>query len=170
MSDDNSTESKRRKLPQLVLRALIDGGSTIEELASRKSLKNIPVGAPDQIQHHSKSIWHSKPEIDQYIRNKLNITGAEWGVSDSHRPSLWFNYVAQEISKLREDGTITDWNPELRTGIWRLTHLKGITSVEPDIQINDLDVNSSNPSRKRFFIALGPWSNWEHTMKNPPFR
>ena len=22
----------------------------------------------------------------------------------------------------------------------------------------------------RFFIALGPWSNWEHTLKNPPFR
>ena len=22
----------------------------------------------------------------------------------------------------------------------------------------------------RFFIALGPWSNWDHTIKNPPFR
>lgn len=22
----------------------------------------------------------------------------------------------------------------------------------------------------RFFIALGPWSNWDHTLKNPPFR
>ena len=22
----------------------------------------------------------------------------------------------------------------------------------------------------RFFIALGPWSNWEHTINNPPFR
>ena len=22
----------------------------------------------------------------------------------------------------------------------------------------------------RFFIALGPWSNWEHTLNNPPFR
>lgn len=23
---------------------------------------------------------------------------------------------------------------------------------------------------RRFFIALGPWSNWEHTINNPPFR
>ncbi len=134
MSDDNRDESKRSKLPQIVLRALIDGGSTMEELASRKNLKNMPVGDPDQIQHQSKSIWHSKPEIDAYVREKLDISDAEWNTSDSNRPSFWFTYVAQEISKLRKDGTITDWNPELRTGIWRLTHLKGISSVEPTVE------------------------------------
>ncbi len=170
MSDDSRTESKRRKLPQLVLRALIDGGKTIDEEVSSQNLRNIPVGAHDQIQHQSKSIWHSKPEIDAYVREKLDISDAEWNTSDSNRPSFWFTYVAQEISKLRKDGTITDWNPELRTGIWRLTHLKGIESSEPIVQINNSDIDSSNSNSKRFFIALGPWSNWEHTLNNPPFR
>ena len=27
-----------------------------------------------------------------------------------------------------------------------------------------------NSNEVRFFIALGPWSNWEHTLNNPPFR
>ena len=30
------------------------------------------------------------------------------------------------------------------------------------------DKNSNEDTR--FFIALGPWSNWEHTLNNPPFR
>jgi len=133
---EDHNESKRRKLSQLVLRALIDGGKTIEEEVSNQNLKNIPVGDPDQIQHSSKAIWHSKPEIDKYIKKKLNISQDEWNVGDSNRPSFWYDYVAQEISKLRNDGTLTDWNPELRTGIWRLTHLKGISSVEPSTQEN----------------------------------
>jgi len=154
-----NTESKRRKLPTVVLRALIDGGSTIEELASRKNLKNIPVGGPDQIQHQSKAIWHSKPEIDQYVRNKLNITGAEWEVSDSNRNSFWFNYVAQEISKLRKDGTITDWNPGARTGIWRLTHLKGISSVEPPVGSTNCWIWSVDPKNWTIVKNKNIWAS-----------
>jgi len=30
------------------------------------------------------------------------------------------------------------------------------------------DKNSNEDTR--FFIALGPWSNWEHSLNNPPFR
>lgn len=30
--------------------------------------------------------------------------------------------------------------------------------------------NKNSKDDTRFFIALGPWSNWEHTMNNPPFR
>ena len=160
MSDEYlNTESKRRKLPTVVLRALIDGGSTIEELASRKNLKNIPVGGPDQIQHQSKAIWHSKPEIDQYVRNKLSITGAEWEVSDSHRDSVWFNYVAQEISKLRKDGTITDWNTGARTGIWRLTHLKGISSVEPPVGSTNCWIWSVDPKNWTIVKNKNIWAS-----------
>jgi MoxR-like ATPase len=165
-----SDGGKRNKLPQLVIRALIDGGKTIEQIASQQNLKNVPAGDPDQIQHQSKSIWHNKAEIDNYVRDKLNISDSEWYAGDSNRPSNWYTFVAQEISKLREDGTITDWNPELRTGIWRLTHLKGISSVDPALQSNTLNVDSDDSSSKRFFIALGPWSNWDHTIQNPPFR
>ena len=40
------------------------------------------------------------------------------------------------------------------------------------------DPNNSEPfeddqnsnEQTQFFIALGPWSNWEHTINNPPFR
>ena len=165
-----SDGGKRNKLPQLVIRALIDGGKTIEQIASQQNLKNMPAGDTDQIQHQSKSIWHNKAEIDNYVRDKLNISDSEWYAGDSNRPSNWYTFVAQEISKLREDGTITDWNPELRTGIWRLTHLKGISSVDPALQSNTLNVDSDDSSSKRFFIALGPWSNWDHTIQNPPFR
>ena len=169
-SDDSTNESKRNKLPQIILRGLIDEGRTVDELGQSKNLVNPPVGGQSQIKHQFKSIWHNKPEIDKYVKKKLDISEDEWNIGDSSRPSFWFTYVAQEISKLRKDGSLTDWNPELRTGIWRLTHLKGIESAEPDIQINDSDVDSSDPSRKRFFIALGPWSNWEHTLNNLPFR
>ena len=169
-SDDSTNESKRNKLPQIILRGLIDEGRTVDELGQSKNLVNPPVGGQSQIKHQFKSIWHNKPEIDKYVKKKLEISEDEWNLGDSSRPSFWFTYVAQEISKLRKDGSLTDWNPELRTGIWRLTHLKGIESAEPDIQINDSDADSSDPSRKRFFIALGPWSNWEHTLNNLPFR
>ena len=166
MSDDG----KRNKLPQLVIRALIDGGKTIEQIISQQNLKNIPTGDPDQIQHQSKSIWHNKTEIDNYVRDKLNISDSEWYAGDSNRPSNWYNFVSQEISKLREDGTITDWNTESRSGIWRLTHLKGISSADHALQPNNLNVDSDDSISKRFFIALGPWSNWDHTIQNPPFR
>jgi len=165
-----SDGGKRNKLPQLVIRALIDGGKTIEQIISQQNLKNMPAGDPDQIQHQSKSIWHNKAEIDNYVRDKLNIGDSEWYAGDSNRPSNWYTFVAQEISKLRDDGTITDWNPKFRTGIWRLTHLKGISSVDPALQSNTLNVDSDDSSSKRFFIALGPWSNWDHTIQNPPFR
>ena len=155
MSDDG----KRNKLPQLVIRALIDGGKTIEQIISQQNLKNIPTGDPDQIQHQSKAIWHSKPEIDQYVRNKLNITGAEWEVSDSNRNSLWFNYVAQEISKLRKDGTITDWNTGARTGIWRLTHLKGISSVEPPVGSTNCWIWSVDPKNWTIVKNKNIWAS-----------
>ena len=45
-----SDGGKRNKLPQLVIRALIDGGKTIEQIASQQNLKTIPLGDPDQIQ------------------------------------------------------------------------------------------------------------------------
>ena len=96
-----SDGGKRNKLPQLVIRALIDGGKTIEQIISQQNLKTIPLGDPDQIQHQSKSIWHNKAEIDNYVRDKLNISDNEWHSGDSNRSSNWYNHVAQEISKLR---------------------------------------------------------------------
>jgi len=33
-----------------------------------------------------------------------------------------------------------------------------------------IPTNKNSNDETRFFIALGPWSNWEHTMNNPPFR
>lgn len=58
-----------------------------------------------------------------------------------------------------------------------LTLLK---NVSEDIKINkdksifkktDIGVYTLNENDEtRFFIALGPWSNWEHIINNPPFR
>lgn len=159
----------------MVLRALIENGSTIKEIASRMNLKNIPVGGSDQIQHQSKSIWHNKSEIDQYVRTKLNITDEEWEVGNPSHESLWYTNVAEEISKLRKDETITDWNPELRSGIWRLTHLKGIISSEPSVEFNlnpddNPDIVIANGKKSPFWIANGSWKSWNHTIHNRPIR
>ncbi len=152
-------EDRKRKLPQLVLRALIEEGSTIEELASRKNLKNIPVGDPAQIPHQSKYIWHNKSEIDNYVKDKLSITDDEWNIGDSNRPSNWYTYVAEEISKLRNDGTITDWNPELRTGIWRLTYLKGISPVEPTVDSPNCWIYSVTPENWEVIKEKNIWAS-----------
>ena len=123
MSDEYKNLIKRQKLPKTVLLALINTGKTIDEIQSVS--RKFP-GTAEQEIHRDKAIWHSKPEIDQYVREQLNISDDEWNVGDSNRPSFWYNHVAVEISKLREDGAITDWNPELRSGIFRLTNLRGI--------------------------------------------
>ena len=125
-------EDRKRKLPQLVLLALIEGGKTVDELvSSSKNYKTTPVGSPDQIQHQTKSIWHSKPDVDAYVQERLNIPDTVWHLGDSNRKSFWYDFVTKEISKLRGNQSITDWNPEERTGIWRLTHLPVIESAEP---------------------------------------
>ena len=109
--------------------------------------------------HQSKSIWHNKAEIDNYVRDKLNISDNEWHSGDSNRPSNWYNHVAQEISKLREDGTITDWNPELRTGIWRLTHLKGISSVAPPVGSTNCWIWSVDPKNWTIVKNKNIWAS-----------
>lgn len=166
-------ENRKRKLPQLVLLALVQTqGKTIDEIvASSKHLKTIPDGGPNQIQYQSQPIWHNKSQIDDFVKEHLDIPDNVWYLGDSNRKSFWYDYVAKELEKLHDAKSITRWNPDKpRTGIWRLTYLPVIKSVEPTLQTNNSDTDLSNSNSKRFFIALGPWSNWEHTLKNPPFR
>ena len=86
-------ENKRRKIPELILRALISKGKTIEQIRSETNRSYD--GASDQIQHASKSIWHNKPEIDDYVKNELNISYYEWNESTTSRGSVSLTYVAQ---------------------------------------------------------------------------
>ena len=38
-------------------------------------------------------------------------------------------------------------------------------------RIEEFETGNKNSDDKiRFFIALGPWSNWDHSLNNPPFR
>ena len=131
--DNSNSRIKRQKLPKVILLALIREGKTIDEIQTEQEDKRKFPGSPKQELHRDKPIWHSKTGIDQYVREQLNISDEEWNVGDPNRTSFWYDYVAKEISKLRDEGTITDWNPEFRSGIWRLTYLKGIVETEPRI-------------------------------------
>ena len=58
-----------------------------------------------------------------------------------------------------EDGTITDWNPELRTGIWRLTHLKGISSVAPPVGSTNCWIWSVDPKNWTIVKNKNIWAS-----------
>ena len=99
-------EDRKRKLPQLVLLALVNTpGKTIEEIvASSKHLKTIPVGGPVQIQYQSQSLWYSKSQIDDFVQENLDIPDNVWHLGDSNRESFWYDYVAKELGKHPKTG------------------------------------------------------------------
>ena len=156
-------KQKLKKIPNCVRLRLNETGKTANELTRT-------TGDAKETGYASQPIWHCKPDLDAYVKNKIGFTDEEVKRTHPSGTNIFYQDVAQEISKLRNSNTIVDWSSDVRTGVWRMRFSDSISHVESIVDSNKIDVDSSNLNTKRFFIALGPWSNWEHTMKNPPFR
>ncbi len=167
---DNDLNEKLKQIPKFVMLGLLEPGKTIDQIESEVQRKY--PGNEKEINYRSKSIWHNKKDLDDFVQKKLGLTDQEASKQyPSGGESIFYKSIANEISKLRENKTTTDWNSDSRSGIWRMTYSNEIPTDEPNVEIINVEVNQSDPNNTvRFFIALGPWSNWDHTMKNPPFR
>ena len=156
----NPFKEKLGKIPNCVRIRLNETGKPANELTNTFANES-------ERQYGIHPIWHCKPDLDNYVKNKIGFTDEEVQRVYSNGSNIFYQTVSREISKLRDNKDIVDWNSDIRTGVWRMRFSDNILSRVPT---KVPDTNLPNITSRQFFIALGPWSNWIHTLENPPFR
>ena len=99
-------------------------------------------GAGRNLKSKDKPIWHSKTEVDRYVADEMGI---DTSVYENPTRNPFYNKVADEIKRLRNNGMIIDWakTPKKRAGvgIWRLdkTRFEGWARKNAAKRIRDGD-------------------------------
>ena len=131
-------KQKLKKIPNCVRLRLNETGKTTNELTRT-------TGDPKETGYASQPIWHCKPDLDAYVKNKIGFTDEEVKRTHPSGANIFYQDVAQEISKLRNSDTIVDWSSDVRTGVWRMRFSDSISHVEPIVDSNkSINVSSSN--------------------------
>ncbi len=147
---DKSVNKKLAKIPESLLLAFLENGLKIRQIDP--SL--IKSGSEDQKKYSEESAWHTKNYISAFVQKKINLLDEQIN-NVTYLKNIFSDKVAEGISILKENGTITEWTDTEKnsTGVWRLTNLESL-------------LESTN--KKRYFVAMGPWSNWEHSLSRKP--
>ena len=148
--EDNSIlpihlKEKFKEITKYVLLELEhEPGKTIDQIAEGRS--SIPDGG-NQEKYRSKDVWHNKRDMNSFVQKKLGLTDAEISIRGTNATdSIFSQRIVREISKLRENQTITDWNLDFRPGIWRMTYSEQIPKDEPDT--GNYFIITQNPESK----------------------
>jgi len=107
---------KIARIQKLVWRKLNETGRTISEIEQERNQK-IPSNT-NQEEFRDHPIWHNKAEVDTSVATQLGINPDDWGTDKS--TNYFYKTVANQISKLRKEQKIIDWNSDTQ-GIWRLS-------------------------------------------------
>ena len=111
-------------LPELVWQGLTQPGFAISDIG-----KTLTQGSKDQQRLRDSNVWHSKPQIDDYVIQHSNLRFSDYKPGKS-RNEL-YKAIATEISLLRQNGYIKDWSASnIRDGVWRLNGAKLATYTE----------------------------------------
>lgn len=118
--ENDEYSKKLKEIPSAIIRALNRPGKPAHELTTIE-------GDPSQIKYANSSEWHSKSEVDEFVKNELAFTDEEWDKPyPSNGKSKAYDAVVKAIHLLREPKdpnekpTIYDWNLEKKSGVWRL--------------------------------------------------
>jgi len=104
----------------LVWEALNGYGRTIPDTGTGQ------IGNAGQQTFKDSPIWHIKPEIDEFVAKRMNVSLKDYGDDLSLNPL--YKQIANEIGRLRRDRILIDWHTirsrNTGTGIWRLDKAK----------------------------------------------
>ena len=114
-------------------------GRTIREI-ERSKRRKVRESAQETLR--DEPVWYSRAEFLDPIAKKLNMHSSLWG--RRRKSNDFYEAVDQEISKLRNRGAISDWEP--RSGVFRLSgHLPA----------NWTDASPSEPAYPTTEIGIG---------------
>lgn len=127
---------KLKKIRDSVSNAINRPGKKATELTNIE-------GSPDQIKFADNLEWHSKKEVDDYVKNDLKFTDEEWNIGwPSSGKSKAYDQVVNVISEFRNPSdpnlkpVIIDWNKEKNSGVWRMRKSENVTSKKSEIDYN----------------------------------
>ncbi|MDA1347160.1 MAG: MoxR family ATPase [Crenarchaeota archaeon] len=128
-SSENKNGYTTDELKDLVILGLNQPGKRISDIKGTTAY----VGIREQEKYQELPIWHNKTEIDDFIKEKINVPESKFKSYPS-RPDSNFNPfymdVARIMTQLRQDKEIIDWN--IGSGIWRLVNTSYLRQKFPD--------------------------------------
>jgi len=141
--DDDENE-KIKEIPNIIWLELNRKGKSIDQIQKEQNRK-FP-GDLNQEEFRTRPIWHNKTDLDLFVAGKLNLKPDKWGTDKAK--NYFYKKVANEISKLREEGKIIDWkkSTRIRPGIWRPTH----TSTPFNVFLCSIEYDKRDLFKKKF--------------------
>ena len=143
----DSFKEKLRKIPNCVRLRLNEPGKSANELTRTP-------GDEKQTEYKDHPIWHCKPDLDAYVKNKIGFTDEEVERKHPSGANIFYQDVAHEITKLRNSNTIVDWSSDVRTGVWRMRFSDNISST-PKTSVN------MSSQKNYFIITQNPQSDYD---------
>ena len=143
----DSFKEKLRKIPNCVRLRLNEPGQSANELTRTP-------GDEKQTEYKDHPIWHCKPDLDAYVKNKIGFTDEEVERKHPSGANIFYQDVAHEITKLRNSNTIVDWSSDVRTGVWRMRFSDNISST-PKTSVN------MSSQKNYFIITQNPQSDYD---------
>ena len=144
----DSFKEKLRKIPNCVRLRLNEPGQSANELTRTP-------GDEKQTEYKDHPIWHCKPDLDAYVKNKIGFTDEEVERKHPSGANIFYQDVAHEITKLRNSNTIVDWSSDVRTGVWRMRFSDNISST-PKTSVN------MSSQKNYFIITQNPQSDYDY--------
>ena len=148
------------ELKNLVILALNQPGRKISEIKGTGAY----VGTKSQAKYQELPIWHSKPEVDQFILGKIDVNPdklKEYPSRNDGRGPFYAD-VAHVMTELRKNKEIIDWN--VGTGIWRLTNSKYLIEKFPQDTSDGVQVTVTNNEIEYFLLRQKSKSNWNDKL------
>ncbi len=160
----------RGPIHQSVLHVLSTEGKAIDSILYTKNKKH--AGDESQIEFQNKPWWHTRTGLIRHVAEMLKIDPKLLGTD---RPSNTFqNIIDQEISKLRKNKVIVDWNSSKHLGIFRLAEFpeepveKPRESMEgkiPTCTGEPPPIDTSSQNLKQKFLTIMSKSAKSNTYK-----
>ncbi len=145
-------KEKLKKIPNCVRLRLNETGKSANELTRT-------IGDSKQTEYGDQPIWHCKPDLDAYVKNKIGFTDEEVKRTHPSGANIFYQEIAHEITKLRNSTTIVDWSSDVRTGVWRMRFSDNISSVEPPVGSTNYWIWSVDPKNWEIVKNKNIWAS-----------
>ena len=106
------TRRQKDDIRKLFLYGLATEGRRVDELNTRLA------GDSAQQARSSEPVWHTKPKLDGWIADQLDLPPSLWG--PNRKSNDLMRVTADELHKMRKRGEIVDWHNGRRINLFRL--------------------------------------------------
>ena len=150
--------NQRQMIPILLIHKLSQKGKTVQDHGVHHS------GDTSQLSYQNHSVWHKKHDLDEWIAMRLHLPPSLWG--SKRRSNALLRQTSNEITKLRKNGIIVDWNSIKRTTLFRLNDPKSSTDI-PVMSTKSRKIipKSDEQNMKAIFLSIISKSRKDNTYK-----